>query len=208
MERMAKPDYKKPDYYAKRAKEKGYAARSVFKLEEVDEKENLLRPGIRVLDLGASPGSWMQYASKKAGKNGLVVGVDLNPLNRELNPNEKFIQGDVYELEPEQIWEQRFNLVLSDMMPNTIGHKASDHYRSVALAERALYIADALLRPGGHFLVKVFQGADFESYRNSLRERFFKVKVKKPKSSRSSSREIYLLGLQRSRDKEDESHGG
>jgi len=194
---MARADYKKPDYYARKAKQEGYAARSVFKLGEVDEAEGLLRPGMRVLDLGAAPGSWMQYASERVGARGVVVGVDLKPLSRPARANERFILADAAALAPEAFREHApdFDLVLSDMMPSTIGHKESDHYRSVALAETALGLCDLLLLPGGHFLVKVFQGPDFNAYRDQLRQRFAKVKIKKPESSRKTSREIYLLGL-------------
>lgn len=198
------PDYTKPDHYARKAKELGYGARSVFKLEEVDDKEHLLRPGLKVLDLGASPGSWAQYAAGIVGPKGLVVGVDLKPLSRPTRPNEVFILGDAFELDPASLPVPRFDLVLSDMMPNTIGHKASDHYRSMAIAERALWLTDRLLRPGGAFFVKVFQGADFDQYRNLMRERFRVVKIKKPKSSRPNSREMFLLGL----DKKEETNVG
>lgn len=199
---MARADYKKPDHYSKKAKAGGFQARSVFKLEEIDAREGLLVKGKRVLDLGASPGSWMKYASRQVGKKGMVLGVDIKPLARGLSENERFIQADVNEIEPKALLEEvkAFDLVMSDMMPNTIGHKASDHYRSVALAERALEIALAVLRPGGHFLVKVFQGADFEQYRAALRQGFSKVKVKKPKSSRPTSREMYLLALGKKRE--------
>ncbi len=193
---MARADYKKPDHWARKAKNRGFGARSVFKLEEIDDKAELTRPGQKVLDLGAAPGSWMQYVSGRVGPKGLVVGVDLKPLGRTARGNERFMEADVFELDPAALAESGpFDLVLSDMMPNTIGHKASDHYRSVAIAERALAFADALLRPGGDFLVKVFQGADFEAYRAGLRARFKTVKVKKPRSSRPNSREVYLLAL-------------
>lgn len=198
---MAKPDYSQPDHYAKKAKDQGYAARSVFKLEEVAEKERLFRPGQFVLDLGAAPGSWMQYAATQVGPAGRVVGLDLTPLGRQLRPNERFLKANALAVHPDQLLPggQGFDLVLSDMMPNTSGNKDSDHYRSVELARRALALADALLKPGGHFLVKVFQGPDFEAYRAELRDRFQSVKIKKPKSSRPNSREVYLLGLSKIR---------
>jgi len=203
---LSRVDYKKPDYWARRAKEAGFAARSVFKLEEIDRAERLLRPGFRVLDLGAAPGSWMQYACERVKKKGLVVGVDKRPLERALSDNERFIEADVFELEPEEALAEAewYHVVISDMAPNTIGHKASDHYRSMALAERALWLVGSVLGRGGAFLVKVFQGADFEAYRAMLRERFNKVKIKKPGSSRKSSREIYLLGLGRKRHKKED----
>jgi 23S rRNA (uridine2552-2'-O)-methyltransferase len=206
---VVQPNYKKPDHYARRAKDKGFGARSVFKLEEIDDKEGLVRPGLHALDLGASPGSWMQYVSGIVGPAGLVVGVDKNPLKRQTRPNERFTAADVFELDPEALLREHgtFNLVISDMMPNTIGNKQADHFRSVAVAERALFFADALLRPGGNFLVKVFQGADFDSFRAKLRQRFAKVKVKKPKSSRPNSREVYLLALGKIGSKEESSHG-
>ena len=194
---MVKTDYSKPDHFTKRAKKAGYSARSVFKLEEIDAKENLLRPGLRVLDLGSSPGSWIQYVSEKIKKKGIVVGVDLNPLSKPVTENQRFVQGDLYEIDPQalKIDVDKFDLVLSDMMAKTIGHKSSDSLRSIALAEHALYVADEVLRPGGNFLVKIFQGAEFQQYREMLRQKFAKVKVKKPKSSRQTSREIYLLAL-------------
>jgi len=203
---MAKKDYTRPDHYTRKAKKAGYSARSVFKLEEIDSKEGLLRPGIRVLDLGASPGSWMKFCSEKVGKKGTVVGVDIKPLDRDTRENERFMLVDVDELSPEDALGglSRFDLVISDMMPNTIGHKASDHLRSMNLAERALYISDETLRPGGAFLVKVFQGSEFDSFRNMLRDRFDKVKIKKPKSSRQTSREIYFLGLGKKRHEQGE----
>ena len=108
--------------------------------------------------------------------------------------------GDAFELDPATLPVPRFDLVLSDMMPNTIGHKASDHYRSMAIAERALWLCERLLITGGAFLVKVFQGADFEQYRNLMRERFRVVKIKKPKSSRPNSREMFMLGLDKKKE--------
>jgi len=194
---LAKKNYKKPDHYARKARKLGYEARSVFKLEEVDKKEGLIRPGMRVLDLGAAPGSWMRYASGRTGRRGLVVGVDLKPLKRPLAENERFIEADVSHADKSSLlkYAAAYDVVLSDMMPPTTGQRSADHLRSMGLAERALEIADEALRPGGSFLVKVFQGSEFESFREELRERFSKVKVKKPRSSRATSKEIYLLGL-------------
>lgn len=171
----------------------------MFKLEEIDRAEGLLKPGFRALDLGAAPGSWMQYAAERVGSKGLVVGLDRRPLERGLQPNERFIVGDVFAVAPQALLGEAgsFHLVMSDLAPNTIGHHATDHFRSIALAERALELCDLVLRPGGAFLVKVFQGEDFEAFRAGLRRRFGKVKIKKPESSRKNSREIYLLGLAR-----------
>ncbi len=203
---MSRKDYKKPDYYADRAKKDGYAARSVYKLREIDEKEGLIRAGNRVLDLGASPGSWMQYLSDKVGKKGLVVGVDIKPPSMSIASNARFVEADVHELPPEKLREHArcFDRVVSDMMPNTIGHKDSDHLRSISLAESALLLADRVLRPGGHFLIKILQGSEFEQFRDMLRQRYAKVKVKKPKSSRKISREVYLLGIGKKSEQKEE----
>ena len=193
---MARADYTRPDFYARKAKAKGYAARSVFKLEELDQKEKLIRPGDRVLDLGAAPGSWMQYTAGRVGPKGLVVGVDLKELGRPLQPNERFLRADAFELSGEDLVARfgNFTVVLSDLAPSTMGDKSTDHFRSLALAERALRLGTKVLRPRGHFLVKVFMGADFDAFVRALRPSFRAVKLKKPKSSRATSREIYILG--------------
>jgi 23S rRNA (uridine2552-2'-O)-methyltransferase len=193
---LARADYKRPDFYARQAREKGFAARSVFKLAELDQKEKLLRPGDRVLDLGAAPGSWMQYTAGRVGARGLVVGVDLQELFRPLQPNERFVQADVFERPAEDLLARFgiFQVVLSDLAPSTMGDKATDHFRSIALAERALALGGRVLRPGGHFLVKVFMGADFEAFVGGVRRQFGAVKLKKPKSSRATSPEMYILG--------------
>jgi len=193
---LARADYTRPDFYARQAKDKGFAARSVFKLEELDRKEKLIRPGDRVLDLGAAPGSWMQYTSGRVGPRGLVAGVDLQELERALRPNECFLQADVFELSAADLLARfgRFDLVLSDLAPSTMGDKSTDHFRSIALAERALRLCHEVLRPGGHFLVKVFMGSDFDAFVRAVRRHFRAVKLKKPKSSRAQSREMYVLG--------------
>jgi len=199
---LARADYTRPDFYARKAKEKGYAARSVFKLEELDQKEKLLRPGARVLDLGAAPGSWMQYTSGRVGAKGLVAGVDLKELERPLQANERFLQADVFELSGKDLLARfgTFHVVLSDLAPSTMGDKSTDHFRSMALAERALMLCGQVLKPGGDFLVKVFMGADFEAFVRTARRQFRAVKLKKPKSSRATSREIYVLGREFLRD--------
>jgi 23S rRNA (uridine2552-2'-O)-methyltransferase len=193
---MAKTGYQKPDYYARRARSEGYAARSVFKLEDIDKKQKLFRRGLKVLDLGAAPGSWMQYAAGKVGRSGRVVGVDISPISRGLSPEEAFLQRDVLSMEPEDLKHEYgfFDLVLSDLAPKTTGHKDIDHFRSVQLAFCALHFAEALLRPGGNLLVKVFQGQEFEELVKALRTRFQKVTTIKPKGSRPSSREMFILG--------------
>jgi 23S rRNA (uridine2552-2'-O)-methyltransferase len=191
---MKKPDYSKPDFYARKAKAQGFPARSVFKLSELDERFKILKPGIKVLDLGAAPGSWMKYCAEKTGEAGKVVGIDRSSLNRQLRANEAFIQSDVFMAEPAKLRGEfgAFDLVLSDLAPDTTGNKMADSARSIALCERALKFAEHVLRPGGQFLVKVFQGEDFDGFMKTLREKFEAVASTKPQSSRPSSREMYV----------------
>ncbi len=192
---MKKPDYSKPDFYSRQAKEKGYVARSVFKLEEMDRKFKILKKGMRVLELGSAPGSWMQYASEKVGESGRVIGIDRDLPSRNVRGNEVFIQADVFSVDGAELKKRFgiFDLVLSDLAPDTSGQKGTDAMRSVALAERAEGLAEFLLKPGGDFLVKVFQGPGFEGFNQGLRLKFRSVKSFKPKSSRPNSKEIYIF---------------
>jgi len=192
---MKKPDYQKPDYFARKAKEKGFPARSVFKLAELDQKYKILAKGMRVLDLGAAPGSWMKYAGEKVGEKGLVVGIDRDKLGRQIGANEIFIQEDVFKIEAQELKNKfgSFDLVLSDLAPFTSGQKATDALRSVALAERAYKIAEGVLKGGGNFLVKVFQGPGYDEFFQLLKQKFLSVKSFKPKSSRPSSKEMYIF---------------
>jgi len=163
-------------------------------LEELDAKYHLLSPGMTVLDLGAAPGSWMKYCGEKVGGRGMVVGIDRSPLSRQTGKNEAFILSDVFLIEPAQIRAQygEFDLVLSDLAPDTTGSKLADNARSIALCERACQFARAVLRPGGKLLVKAFQGGEFEGFVKFLRESFAGVETTKPKSSRPGSREMYV----------------
>lgn len=184
------------DHYFRKAKREGFAARAAYKLEEIDRKRRLLRPGMRVLDLGCAPGSWLQYAAGRVGPRGAVVGIDLQPVTIPLPDQARAVAGDIFTAAPETLAPdgQPFDAILSDMAPNTTGIPSADAARSAELARRALDLAEALLRPGGALLVKVFQGAEFPPLRTAFRERFDKVTVEKPKSSRSESVEVYLLG--------------
>jgi 23S rRNA (uridine2552-2'-O)-methyltransferase len=185
------------DHYFKQAKQAGYAARSAYKLEEIDQRRRLLRPGARVLDLGCAPGSWLQVAAARVGAQGRVVGVDLQPVTLTLPPQVTIIQGDVYDLSPEALMPDgaQFDVLLSDMAPRTSGIPSADAARSAELVRRVLVLCDALLKPGGTLLVKVFQGAQLPALRQSCRERFDQVSLEKPKASRSESVEVFLLGL-------------
>ncbi|MGB9496935.1 MAG: RlmE family RNA methyltransferase [Dissulfuribacterales bacterium] len=182
------------DHYFKKARKQGFPARSVYKLEEAQKKYRFLKQGQAVLDLGACPGSWSKYAAGVAGPKGLVVAVDIQKLS-VMADNIHVLQRDVYDLKLSELREisPYFAVVLSDMAPKTTGRKDVDHFRSVALAERALVLARELLKPGGTFFCKVFQGEDFPSFRNDCRESFRSVRVVKPKSSRPESVELFLL---------------
>ncbi len=186
------------DHYFKKAKKHGFPARSVYKLEEAQKKYGFLRPGQTVLDLGAYPGSWSKYAAGVAGPKGMVVAVDIQKPG-VMADNICLLQRDVYDLKLSKLREisPYFDVVLSDMAPKTTGHKDVDHFRSVALAERALVLAGELLKPGGTFFCKVFQGEDFPSFRDKCRESFRSVRVVKPKSSRPESVELFLLCIDR-----------
>jgi 23S rRNA (uridine2552-2'-O)-methyltransferase len=186
------------DVFHKRAKKEGFAARSVFKLEEIDQKHHLLKPGGRVLDLGCRPGSWLQYAAKKVGPSGALVGIDRTPLEVVI-PDARILVGDVYETTPEQFRGEleAFDAVLSDMAPDTSGVRSMDQARSEALFERALEIAEQTLARGGNFVGKLFQGPDWQKLLQRCRAGFAKVHTMKPDSSRKESIEQYVVALGR-----------
>ncbi len=187
------------DYYFKKAKQEKYPARSVFKLEEAQQRFKLLKKGDKVLDLGCSPGSWSIYAAKQVGVTGKVVGVDLHTTKKYAFAGAApmdLLKADIFSDEIfSQLAASRFNVVLSDMAPATTGHKFSDHLKSLELSRRALEIAVEVLLPEGNFYCKVFQGEDFAEFVDEARKFFRKVKVVKPKSSRVESREVFVLAM-------------
>lgn len=187
------------DHYFKRAKKEGFAARSVYKLEEIDRRVRLFRPGQRVLDLGCHPGSWLQYCGRTVGQRGLVVGVDTRPMPLELPPHVHALQADVFELQLADLqhFSSTFDVVLSDLAPATTGIRSADSARSVLLFERALELAGKLLVPGGSFLGKIFQGTDFDSMVQEMKRMFRRVRGIKPRATRKESKEIYLLGMEK-----------
>jgi 23S rRNA (uridine2552-2'-O)-methyltransferase len=187
------------DHYFDRAKKEGFRARSVYKLEEADRRVGLLRPGQRVLDLGCHPGSWLQYCARAVGKNGLVVGVDTRRVSLEMPPQVHVLQADVFDLAPADLrrFSPEFDVLLSDMAPDTSGIRSADSARSALLFERALSLADELLRPGGHFFAKIFQGSDFDTLVQELKKRFRRVRGIRPRATRKQSKEIYLLALEK-----------
>jgi 23S rRNA (uridine2552-2'-O)-methyltransferase len=182
------------DHYTRRAKKEQYPARSVYKLQEIQQKHFLIKKGHKILDLGCSPGSWLLYAARLTGEDGLVVGVDLEPVKIQLPPQVQIITADVFSLEVASLGKD-FNVVLSDMAPATTGHKAVDAARSFNLCEAALSIAQKVLVPGGHFICKIFQGQDFKQFQETVKAAFSELKIFKPQSSRKASKEIYLIGL-------------
>jgi 23S rRNA (uridine2552-2'-O)-methyltransferase len=184
------------DEYVKKAQQLGYRSRAVFKLIEIQEKDKLLRPGINIVDLGAAPGGWSEYARKIVGKQDKIVALDL--LAIEPIEGVDFIQGDFREDEVlEQLRELLKNaavhLILSDMAPNISGNKAVDQPRALYLGELALDAAHAFLTPGGNFLIKMFQGEGFDDYFNQVKSNFNSVVIRKPKASRPRSNEVYIL---------------
>jgi 23S rRNA (uridine2552-2'-O)-methyltransferase len=198
MSQKPKNPYKRPDAFTKAAKAQGYPARSVFKLEEIDRRVRLLRQGQRVLDLGAAPGSWSMYAAQKIGGNGKLLAVDLSEIGVSLGPNATFKRGDALSLANEDLaLFAPYDVVLSDMAPSTTGSKIADQARSFELFMRAVAVADALCAPGGSFVGKIFMSEDFVKARDGVRAIFDEVRTIKPEGTRSSSVEVFLVGLKR-----------
>ncbi len=189
--------YHRPaDRYTKKAKAEGYAARSVYKLEEIDRRAKLFRAGMTVLDLGAAPGSWTQFVSQRIGAKGRVVALDRVPLRADIGvaANVEFVLLDVFAGDARSLLPgRRFDLVLSDMAPKATGIRDTDLANSFELASRAVEIAAVLLVPAGSLLVKAFHGDGFEELRAAMRRHFGSVRILKPEASRRESSEVYLL---------------
>ncbi|UOO82666.1 RlmE family RNA methyltransferase [Uruburuella testudinis] len=185
------------DHYVHMAQKDGYRARAAYKLLEINEKDKLIRPGTVLADLGSAPGSWSQVAAKLAGASGQVFALDILPM--EAIDGVWFIQGDFREeavlAEFESLLDNRpLDLVICDMAPNMSGNAVTDQARSFYLCELALDFAANHLKPGGNFLVKVFQGAGYQEYLTAMRAMFATVQIRKPEASRNRSSEVYLLG--------------
>ncbi len=184
------------DEYVKMAKAQGYRSRAVFKLKEIQDKDQLIKPGMNIVDLGAAPGGWSQFARQLLGKKNKLVALDILPM--DALDGVDFIQGDFRE---EMVLEQLFavlqgapvNLVMSDMAPNMSGNKGVDLPRAIYLGELALDAAKTVLSKDGSFLVKLFHGEGFESFHNEVQRHFSKVVIRKPKASRPRSNEVYIL---------------
>jgi 23S rRNA (uridine2552-2'-O)-methyltransferase len=191
---------KRHDTFFKRARQEGFAARSVFKLEEIDRRYKLFKKGVRVLDLGCRPGSWLQYAARQAGETARLVGVDRTPLDIVV-PNCRVLVGDIFDLTPAQLVGDlgEFDVVLSDMAPDTSGVRAADQARSEALFEQALWIAEETLARGGSFVGKIFMGPDLQKLVKRARAGFADVRMVKPDGTRKESIEQYVVALGRKR---------
>ena len=188
------------DEYVKRSQKEGYRSRAIYKLQEIQQKDNLIRQNMQVVDLGAAPGGWSQYAVELVGKNGRVVASDILPIDPL--PFVEFIEGDFTE---ESVLNEILNVlsknekkpgadvVISDMAPNMTGVESTDQPRSIYLCELALDMACQILKPGGSFVAKVFQGDGSDAFLKDVRSHFRKVKVRKPKASRPRSREVYVV---------------
>ena len=184
------------DPWVQKARREGWRARAVYKLEQIDRKERLLRPGMLCVDLGSSPGSWSQYVIETTKGNALVVAVDL--IQMDTLPEVTFIQGDFRETETveaitDALGGRQADLVMSDMAPNLSGNKAVDQPRAMYLVELAVDLCREVLRPGGSFVCKLFQGAGSDAFIADVRRQFDKVRVMKPEASRPGSREVYLV---------------
>lgn len=184
------------DEYVVKAQQQGYRSRAIYKLMEIQKKDQLLKPGMTVIDLGAAPGGWSEYAVKKLGKNGRMIALDILPMQPITGV--EIIEGDFREDAVlaqlmALIGPDKADLVFSDMAPNMSGMGVVDMPRAYLLAELALDLAQQVLKPGGGLLVKLFQGEGFDDYHRSLKQQFKRVVMRKPKASRARSKEIYTL---------------
>jgi 23S rRNA (uridine2552-2'-O)-methyltransferase len=187
------------DFYFKKAKKEKHLARSIYKLDEIDKKYKIFKKGMSVIDLGCSPGSWLEYALSVVGDKGKIFGIDLKEVKKTFPPNVKTVKGDIYNLEAFEKSLKETNMlfadiVMSDMAPNTSGMKDVDAYRSYELCIQALIVADKFLKTGGTFITKIFQGEDFKNFIDIIKKSFNNYKIYKPKSSRSESVEVYVIG--------------
>jgi 23S rRNA (uridine2552-2'-O)-methyltransferase len=195
MTRAASTGNRWADHYTRKARQDGYAARSVYKLEEIQARHRILRPGNRVLDLGCAPGSWLLFAARIVGPQGRVVGLDLKPVTIALPAQARTVVADLRD--PGTVPEagpDGFDVVLSDMAPATTGNRTTDAARSFDLAMAALEVARHRLKPGGAFVCKIFQGPDAKAFEMAVRRLFRETRLFKPQSSRKASKEIFVIG--------------
>ena len=191
-------NFKVKDHYFQKAKNENYLARSIYKLEEIDEKYKILKPGMYVVDFGYHPGSWIQYTSKVIGDQGLVIGIDVREVNKKLSgvKNVRVYQKDIFDIQDlaQLDVDRSFDVVLSDMAPNTTGIKSLDQDRSLNLVESVFGLLPRFLRPGGHFVIKVFDSQNAQNYLKGQKHLFGEYHFLKPKSTRSVSKEFFVIG--------------
>jgi 23S rRNA (uridine2552-2'-O)-methyltransferase len=190
--------FKVKDHYFKKAKQENFVARSIYKLEEIDAKYHVLKKNDQVLDLGYYPGSWVQYSSAKIGMSGLIVGCDIQPINEKISAlkNVKLFQKDVFQINSvgDLGLDKFFDVVISDMAPSTTGIKSVDQIKSLELVEKVFELLDKCLRPGGNFVIKVFESQDAQTFLKSQKKRFKELNYLRPKSTRSVSKEYFAIG--------------
>lgn len=195
MKNRANP-YAKPDAKTREARAQGYPARSVFKLQEIDRRLRVLRAGQNVLDLGAAPGSWSLYASERVGQAGHVYAIDIKPIQQVFGPNVQVLEGDALSLSSDLLTAHApYDVVLSDMAPNTSGSKLADQARSTELFLRALEVACAFGKPGSHFVGKIFMSGDYKAAEISVRKAYETVKTIRPEGTRQNSSEVFVVGM-------------
>ena len=185
------------DHYTRQAHKEKFPARSVYKLKEIQQKHKLIKKGDKVLDLGCAPGSWLLYAAEQTGNRGQVVGIDLKAVTIKIPPHVKVYTADILTLDDDFFSSEGrdFNVVISDMAPATTGSKHVDSARSYSLCQAALELAQEVLKPGGSFVCKIFQGEDFKTFSDSVKNAFNTCKIFKPQSSRKASREIFIIAI-------------
>jgi 23S rRNA (uridine2552-2'-O)-methyltransferase len=189
--------YKRKDRYYKKAKEEGFRSRSAYKLIEMDDKFHLLKAGLVVVDLGCSPGGWVQVISRAIGWEGKVIGVDTEPIPPANEKNVSFIRGDIREEGTRQLLlaelGRKVDLIVSDMAPHLSGIKFQDHYNSYELAEQAFKLCRMILKENGDFVVKIFPGEELEQFKQNLKGSFAQIRTFIPEATRKTSSEIYLI---------------
>lgn len=196
--RNSKNTYKGGDSFTREARLQGFPARSVFKLEEIDRRVQLLKAKMSVLDLGATPGSWTLYAAQRVGPSGHVVAIDLEPIEVPLPANVEFSVGDALSLDNDALAKHApYDVVLSDMAPRTTGNRLGDQARSFELYMRALNVAAALLKPGGSFVGKIFMGEDLPTAKAETRRLFEEERGIRPEGTRATSYEMFIVGLRK-----------
>lgn len=188
--------YNPQDHYFKKAKKEGFVARSAYKLDEIQKKYKILRPNDKILDLGCAPGSWSQIILRILGKTGFLRGVDLTAVNLKA-PNAEFVRKNIFEMGLDEFREAPYDVIVSDMAPNTTGIMIRDQTLSEELCMKVVELSDQLLKPRGHLVMKLFMGGGSKQVELAVKERFEKHQLLKPQSTRRESKEIFLIGLKK-----------